>query len=411
LGRIGLFSLPSGISGDMFLGALVGAGAPLEALNMAVRRVVGTDLDLRARSVLRGGLVGTRVEVWWRGEPLEERGGPSDDAALGPPPELPAVAYADLVSRIQSSTLEDRVRAPALRVFRRLAETEAVLHGVEPTAVHFHELGSWDALADVVAAAAGVAALELEALYHGPIAVGGGTVRSEHGRLPVPAPVTLRLLEGRPCLFEPDLGELTTPTGAALLAEFAAPCPPHLLVRPRWVGEGAGRADLHDRPNLARLVIGEAEGMPSRAQIAVIEAALDDATPEEGGHLIEALWGAGARDVTLTPLIMKKSRAGFLLRVIADPDRAPEFASLMLRLSPSLGARWRYEERLELPRRIEHVRLPEGDVRIKIAVLPDGSERMHAEYEDLARIALERRSALSEVRREVERLWDEERGR
>ena len=411
MSRVGLLSLPSGLSGDMFLGALVGAGVPLDVLNHAVREVGGPDLGLRATSVSRGGLVGTRVEVCWRGEPLEERGGPSPDETLADAPELPAVAYAALVSRIESAAIDPDVRTSALGVFQRLAETEATLHGVRPEAVHFHELGSWDALADVVAGAAGVAALRLDALYHGPIAVGGGTVQAEHGRLPVPAPVTLRLLEGRACRFEPELGELTTPTGAALLVAFAKPAPPDLLLRPLSVGEGAGRAELRDRPNFARLVIGEIDTASRSARVAVVEAALDDATPEEGGHLIEVLFEAGARDATLTPLIMKKSRPGFLLRVIADPDRASEFASLILRLSPSLGARWRIEDRLELPRRIERVRLREGDVRVKIAALPDGSERIHAEYEDVARIALERSCALADVRREVERVWDHSRER
>ena len=395
----------------MFLGALVGAGVSLDVLNHAVHQVGGPDLSLRATSVSRGGLVGTKVDVCWRGEPLEERGGPSQNETLPPAPELPAVAYQELASRIESSTLDSNVRASALAVFRRLAETEAVLHGVRPEAVHFHELGSWDALADVVAAAAGVAALDLEALYHGPIAVGGGAVQAEHGRLPVPVPVTLRLLEGRACRFEPELGELTTPTGAALLVTFAKPAPPELLLRPQSVGEGAGRAELRDRPNFARLVIGEVDTMARGTRVAVLEAALDDATPEEGGHLIEALFDRGARDATLSPLIMKKSRPGFLLRVITDPDRASEFARWILQLSSSLGARWRIEDRLELPRRIEQVRLPEGDVRVKIAALPDGSERMHAEYEDIARIALARGAALADVRREVERAWDAQRGR
>jgi pyridinium-3,5-bisthiocarboxylic acid mononucleotide nickel chelatase len=405
MGRIGLLSLSSGLSGDMFLGALVGAGAPMAALNDAVNRVGGVDLSLRAEPAERGGLVGTRIQVCWRGDPLEERGGPPGPGTFAEAPELPRVAYADLVSRIRSSSLQEEVRERALRIFRRLAETEALLHGVEPQAVHFHELGSWDALADVVGAAAGVHALEIEMLYHGAIAVGGGTVEAAHGRLPVPAPVTLRLLEGRPCVFEPDVGELTTPTGAALLVELAQSAPARLVVTPEAVGHGAGRADLHDRPNLARLVIGRAEATLGRAEVAVIEAALDDATPEEGGHLVQALLEAGAWDATLTPLIMKKSRAGFLVRVVAAPERAEEFASTIVRLSSSLGARWRIEDRIELPRRIERLRLRDGEIRVKIAALPDGSERMHPEYDDLVAIARSRGVGLADVRREAEKVW------
>ena len=407
MGRVGLLSLSSGLSGDMFLGALIGAGVPVKAMEAAVQSVCGPDFTLTADAVKRGGLVGTRVAMFWRGVPLEESGGPAPREERKPV-ELPAVAYRDLVQRIESATLDRTVLKTSLSVFRRLAETEAHLHGVLPTAVHFHELGSWDALADVVGAVWGCHALGLEPLYHGVIAVGGGTVEAAHGRLPVPVPVTLRLLAGRDCLFEPEIGELTTPTGAALLAELALPAPARLRLMPHAVGEGAGRADLADRPNLARLTIGEeAEHGILAARVAVIEASLDDATAEEAGHLVEALFEAGARDVTLTPLVMKKSRPGCLVRVIADAEKAEWFAATIVRLSPSLGARWRIEDRLELPRRIESLRLGDGEVRIKIATLPDGTERIHPEYEDLALLARRRGVSLASLRREVERLWDD----
>ena len=418
--RVGLLQLESGISGDMFLGALVGAGASLELMEEAVRRVSGDLLRLRVEPVLRAGLAGTRVRVLLHGEPIEETGGPENDAdparlrgrGEGRPDAhtgIPPVAHAEVTARLENAALSAEVRETALRIFRLLAETEALLHGVEPGAVHFHELGSWDALADVVAAVAGVRSLGLERLYHGPVALGGGTVAAAHGRLPVPAPVTLRLLEGRPCRFDTGGGELTTPTGAALLAVLAEPAPEGLLIRPGSVGYGAGRADSPGRPNLTRLVVGEKEEGAIHARVAVVEAALDDFTPEEGGHLLHALLEAGALDAALTPTIMKKSRPGFVVRVITAADRGAEFAGLLLRLSTTLGARWRVEERLELPRRVERVRLAEGEVRIKVARLPDGSERLHPEHEDVARVARSRGAPLAEVRREVERVWRETR--
>jgi uncharacterized protein (DUF111 family) len=177
-------------------------------------------------------------------------------------------------------------------------------------------------------------------------------------------------------------------------------------VRADAVGYGAGSRDPADRPNLARLVVGtlDADGL-RRHQVGVVEASLDDCTPEEGAHLLQDLLSAGALDATLTPLIMKKGRPGFMIRVLAAPEAAPDLAERIVHQSPSLGARWRIEERIELPRRIERVQLADGDVRVKVAVLPDGSERMHAEYEDLAALARIRGVSLARVRAEVETVW------
>jgi uncharacterized protein (TIGR00299 family) protein len=290
-------------------------------------------------------------------------------------------------------------------VFLALGEAEGEIHGVTLENVHFHEVGSLDAIADIVGSVAGLAALGVTELHHGAVCVGGGRVEAAHGMLPVPAPATLALLRGRSCIFEPEAGELTTPTGAALLRALAVPEPPGLSMIPEKVGYGAGKRDPERRPNLARLVIGEEPTGMIHNQVAVVEAALDDCTPEEGGYLLETLLDAGARDVTLTPLIMKKSRPGFLLRVIADSDAGATFAEQVVQLSSSLGARWRIEDRLELDRRIERVTLPDGEVRVKVAILPDGSERIHAEYEDLAVLARSRGRSLARVREEVEQVW------
>jgi uncharacterized protein (TIGR00299 family) protein len=248
--------------------------------------------------------------------------------------------------------------------------------------------------------------LALEPLYHGPVALGGGSVDAAHGRLPVPAPATLSLLRGRPCVLESEAGELTTPTGAALLAALAQPAPPGLTFRPRIAGYGAGSKDPDRRPNLTRLVVGEEEPVARHARVAVVEAALDDCTPEDGGHLLTTLLDAGALDVTLTPLIMKKGRPGFLLRVLAAADAGASFAERVVHLSSSLGARWRIEDRLELDRRTDRVRLPDGEIRVKVAILPDGSERPHPEYDDLSTLARARGVPLSRVRDEVERVWN-----
>jgi uncharacterized protein (TIGR00299 family) protein len=298
------------------------------------------------------------------------------------------------------------VRTAALRVFRALAEAEAGVHGADPDAVFFHEVGSWDAVADIVGAAAGVHALGLGRLLHGPVALGGGSTASAHGSIAVPAPATLRLLAGRECVLEAGAGELTTPTGAALLAAFAEPAPARLRLVPERVGYGAGRRDPPGRPNLARLTIGETEGPPATGLVAVVETALDDCSPEEAGFLMERLLEEGALDVTFTPLVMKKQRPGFLVRVLTPPEEASRFAARLTVETTTLGARWRLEERYEAPRRIDRVSLPEGEVRVKVALLEEG-ERPHPEHEDVARIARARGAPLAAVRREVERRWRE----
>jgi len=416
--KTGILHLPSGISGDMFLGALADAGAPLTEMEKAVRAVGGDALALRAEETMRSGLRGLHVDVLVDGVPLVEAGGPApehdhDSGSAGKPHRHGHHAhrpYAEIVSLIEGAALPDAVRSRSLEVFRRLGEAEARLHGTTLAEVHFHEVGSWDAIADVVGTVAGIHALGLERLYHGPVSVGGGRTGAAHGLLPVPAPATLALLDGCPCIFEEGLGELTTPTGAALVTALAEPLPGDLALTPLATGYGAGRWDPPGRPNLARLVVGEsAVGASGRGRVAVVEASLDDCTPEEGGHLVGALLDAGALDVTLTPVIMKKSRPGFLLRVIAPAASGEDFAERVVRESSSLGARWRVEDRVELDRRVDRVRLDDGEVRVKVALLSDGGERPHVEFEDLAELARRRGVPLAELRREVEQRWRETR--
>jgi uncharacterized protein (TIGR00299 family) protein len=404
--KAGILQLPSGISGDMFLGALLDAGASLDTMREAVRSVGEGRLDISREEAVRGGLRATYARVLWDGSPVNESGGPAPPSSApadpGPVPRLRD--FERIRSLVEAAPLAGTVKEGAQVVFRRLAEAEAGVHGVALEEVHFHELGTWDVLADVVGVVAGLASLGLDHLYHGTVSLGGGRVRTAHGWLPVPTPATLALLEGRSCCFEEDVGELTTPTGAALVASLAEPTPPGFLLRPRRTGYGAGTHDAPQRPNLARLVVGEVDD--SRwASVAVIEAALDDSTPEDGGDLLARLLEEGALDVTLTPLLMKKGRPGFLLRVLAPPERAAETAARIVELSSSLGARWRLEDRIELPRRFDRVRLADGEVRVKIATLPDGTERPHPEFEDVAALARRRGCAPGEVRREVERVW------
>jgi uncharacterized protein (TIGR00299 family) protein len=398
----------------------------------AVRAVAGDVLVLERREVVRAGIAGTQVRVFRDGVPLLESGGPATaDPGLAGGHEHPHRhesepeqgheheherdrahhPFPGVIARIEQARLPDAVRDRALAAFHALGEAEARVHGVAPREVHFHEVGTLDAIADVVGAAAGLESLGLTTLHHGAVAVGGGRVRAGHGWVPVPAPATLELLRGRPCIFEPEAGELTTPTGAALLAAWASPLPAGWSFRPVAVGYGAGRQDPPGRANLARMTVGEADADAApvrRGRVAVIEASVDDATPEAAGHLVPALLAEGALDATLTPLFMKKGRPGFLLRVLCPPEAASTMAERVVSLSPSLGARWRIEERLELPRREARVRLPAGEIRLKIATLPDGRERAHPESDDVSRAASASGRSFAEVAAEALRVWEDE---
>jgi len=411
--RLGHLHLGSGISGDMFLSVLSSAGVSLSLMEEAVHAVGGGRLSLDRDTVTRGAIRATHVVVRLDGRKIEEGGGPGDQAvlALAKPnrkhPHGQATTYARIAERIEAATLSAFVKQKALETFELLVEAEGEVHGAAPDRVHLHEVGALDAIADVVGTIAGLETLGLDRLYHGPVSVGGGRVHSTHGLLPVPAPATLALLRGRECVFEEGVGELTTPTGAALLVALSEESPSDLRFRPTTVAYGAGARDPEGRSNVVRLTLGETDSRPAtRSQVAVIETALDDSTPEEGGYLITTLMEAGALDASLTPLIMKKGRPGFLLRVLVPPGDGADFARRVVEISSSLGARWRVEDRVELDRRIDHIQLPDGEVRVKVAILPDGSERIHPEYEDLARIADKRKSSLARVRNEVEQVWN-----
>lgn len=393
--------LPSGLSGDMFLGALADAGASLEAMNRAVAAAAGPEVRLHAHEVTRAGLRALHVAVHWKGEPIRE-----GDTAPHHDHDHASSTPAAIETRLREADLSPFVLERALAAFDALARAESRVHGRPVSDVHFHEVGTIDAIADVVGTAAGMESLGIERVLHGPVAVGGGTVRTAHGTLPVPAPAAMALLAGRTCVFEEGRGELTTPTGAALLVALAEEAAAPAMFRPAAVGYGAGSRDPAGHPNLARLVVGAAaEPAPRRNRVAVVEASLDDCTPEEGAHLVQDLLAAGALDATLSPLIMKKGRPGFLVRVLVPPDDAPAFAARVVQESTSLGARWRVEDRLELDRRTDRVQLADGAVRVKVAVLADGSERIHPEYEDLAVLARARGVPLARVRGEVEAVW------
>lgn len=390
--RIGWFDCGSGISGDMTLGALVSAGWPAERLVSLPARLGLEGVRVAVSDVRRGPLAAVRVEVT-----VEEAAQPHRHLA-----HVQAV--------LGRADLPPSVRDRAVAVFRRLAEAEAAVHGTSVEKVHFHEVGAADALVDVTGAVLGLAELGLERVYASPPRLGRGSVPSAHGTIPVPAPATARLLRGVPVEIGETSGEMTTPTGAALLATLVdgweAP-PPFRLEQ---VGTGAGARDLPGLPNVLRLFVGSADVAPAaaglrRRRVAVLETALDDENPQFVGALLPRLLATGALDAMVVPSVMKKGRPGLWLVVIADPHRAADLSAMILSETTSLGVRVRVDERIELERRGEEVETPFGSIAIKIATLPDGSERAAPELESVREAAERSGRSLREVAEAAVAAW------
>jgi len=380
--RIAYFDCPAGASGDMILGALVDAGCPLGALEAAVGSLGLAGWRLEARGVQRGGLHATHLVV-------------ETD---------PAVCFqtlADLLRPIERSALSDGVKARAAAVVTRLAEAESRVHGVPVEAVHFHEVGALDTLVDVVGAVAALEALGIEAVHVSPLPLGGGTVETAHGRLPVPAPATAELLRGFRVYDNGVRAELLTPTGAAILTTLGNPAPPPAMTLAA-VGCGAGTKEL-PIPNLLRVFIGggAAAGGAEIDTVAVIETTIDDMSPQLYEPLLERLFEAGALDAYLTPVIMKRSRPGVVLTVLARAGQATELTTLLFRETTTLGVRWRTMERAVLPRELARVDTSLGPVTFKVSRLGGRVVTVTPEFEEVRRIARQDRRPVREVLEQV----------
>ena len=381
---IAYFDCFSGISGDMTLGALLDAGLAYETLAEQLGRLDLEGYRLEVGEREDQGIHGTQVSV------VLEQG------------EQPARHLPEIVALLEGSRLEREVVERAKGVFERLARAEGAVHGVPPEEVHFHEVGAVDAIVDVVGSVAGLRVLGVEAVYASALPLGGGSVRSRHGTLPLPAPGTLELLAEVGAPTRPVSGEreLVTPTGAALLAELATFEQP--AMRLRRVGYGFGRARLA-WPNCLRVWLGEPlAAAVGREEVSLLEANLDDMTPEALGYAMERLFAAGALDVFFQPLQMKKNRPGVLLGVLARPAQVGELAGVVLAETTTLGVRVSRLERYVAGRRAGVVETDLGPVRVKVKVVGE-REVAAAEYEDAARLARERGVPLSEVYQAVAR--------
>lgn len=368
---IGWLDCGAGASGDMLLGALVDAGAPLHVLQAAIDAVGVEPVLLRAEQVQRGGLGALRVHV--------------EVAGTGAGPATRT--WADVRGLLEDADLADAVRDVALGVFARLAAAEGAVHRVPAEQVHFHEVGALDAIADVVGACAGAHALGLSGLAASPVALGSGIARGAHGPLPVPAPAVLALLAGAPVHAGPVPHESTTPTGAALLAELVSDWGPLPAMTVRRVGTGAGGRDPAEAANVLRLVLGDpAVGAPGQAL--VLEANVDDLDPRVWPGVLAALLSAGAHDAWLTPVLMKKGRPAHVLSVLLPPAVAPAVRRTVLTETSTIGLRERPVTRTVLARRDDVVDVLGQPVRVKRALLDGEVVNSSPEWDDVAAAAL-----------------------
>ncbi len=382
--KIVYFDTGSGISGDMTVGALLDGG-----------RNRGLSVDRLADALGLLDVSGYRIED-----------GPTDvgqiransfKVLIDKAPHLHRDwgTIRRLIEDAGGRGLSDGTVSRSLRVFEVLALAEAKVHGVEPDKVHFHEVGAIDSVVDIVGAAWCLDTLAIDACFVGPLPSGSGYVMTEHGRLPVPAPATALLMEGFEILAGDGKGELVTPTGMAILAGLAKPVRPGFAVEA--VGVGAGTMRLDDRPNVLRVMIGECDATDD-TQVVEMVADIDDMTPEALAHVAERLRADGARDVTVTPLHMKKGRTGMRLTVLCDVEHLSALADRTLNESSSIGVRYRMLGRVVLPRRIEQVQTEYGTINVKVVTRPDGRETAEPEFDDVARIALERDLPFATVR-------------
>ena len=354
----------SGISGDMTVGALLDAGAPAEALIDALRSMdTGARFEIEKTS--RGGIAATKFRV-------------HTDAAPAPHRHL-----SKILAMIDSAPLAPRAKAAASAVFRNLGEAEAAVHGVPIEKVHFHEVGAVDSIADIVGACVALDLLDVAEVHASAVNVGSGNVQTEHGLLPVPAPATARLLEGKPIYARGPEVELTTPTGAALAVTLASSFGPLPAMRISSIGHGAGERDFKQHANVLRVLIGERTSASEATLVSVIEAHIDDSTPQVLGYALERLMDAGALDAALSPLQMKKNRPGSLLRVIARPEDQERLAQIVFAETSTLGLRIHSAERRVEPRSMIEIETPLGRVRGKVSA----QGAFAPEYDDCKLIA------------------------
>lgn len=397
--RIAYLDCFAGISGDMFLGAMIDAGVPVEVFHEAVQALdLGASLSIS--KVDRSGISSTSIRVLENGKPAETASHSHTHFAEPHPPHEEGKKHSHshhhdhtrhehshgrsltaIRNLIESAKLADPIKRTAIQAFELLGASEAKIHNVDLEKIHFHEVGAVDAIVDLVAASAGIHALGIDAWHASPLNVGSGIIDCAHGRFPVPAPATADLLRGLPTYSAHLEQELVTPTGAALIRTLVPAFGAQPAMRVETIGYGAGTRNPTNFPNVLRLTIGES-GQATHSAIAVLETALDDISPQILAHVTERAFVLGALDVMSTPVQMKKGRLGTLITILADDAKVPALEDLLLRETSTLGVRIRHERRACLDRSYVTVKTPYGEIRIKIGSRKGEVFNAAPEFED-----------------------------
>ena len=374
------FDCPSGASGDMVLGALVDAGVELDILRAELEKLGVPGWRLTAREVRRGAFRATKVDVEL------DRGGRHEHRRLG-----------DITTILSASSLPPGVVATATRIFTRLAEAEARVHGSSVEQVHFHEVGAIDAIVDVTGAAIGLHLLGARVVHVSALPVGGGFVEGAHGRIPMPGPGTAELLRGFPVVDTGVRAELVTPTGAAILTTVATAAGRMPSMTVERVGYGAGSADLPEVPNVLRCFVGEVAEAAGTETVAQVETTIDDMSPQLYEPLMDRLFEAGALDVFLAPVVMKRSRPGTVLTALCSPERVADLSRVLFEETPTIGVRWSEVRRTRLDREMVTLATAYGALPFKVSRLGGRVVTVTPEFAEVARIAREKSLPVREV--------------
>jgi hypothetical protein len=383
--RVAYGELIGGISGDMFVAALLDLGLSLNTVKSQLKSIPTLRFEIKSRKKTVHSIRAAQFHVICRSH------------------EHPR-SWQQIRALIHRSKLNHAVKETGSEIFSRLAQAEAKIHGVAVDRVHFHEVGATDSIVDIMAAAIGLCELGINELHFSRVPLGRGMTRSDHGLLPVPGPATLELLKGLP-VFGVDLeSETVTPTGAAIVRALGRGFGDQPSMTIDKIGYGAGQKEFPNRPNLFRLVLGEASPYLIAEEMLLLETNIDDMNPQLYDHVMERLFSAGARDVFLSPIQMKKNRPGTLLAVICERTQRDAVARIILEETTTIGVRYHSVNRMILARESKKIKTRFGEVTVKFIAQPDGGKRAAPEYDDLKRIAVAKKLPIKLVHDEVLRI-------
>ncbi|MCL5034984.1 MAG: nickel pincer cofactor biosynthesis protein LarC [Bacteroidetes bacterium] len=406
--KIAYFDIFAGIAGDMVLGAFVSSGIDPDDIMKELTKLKLGGVDLRVSKVVRSGITAAKVDVVVAGETekvsdlgsgvhLHSHGKHGSDSQEHSHSHAHGRSYLEIKHLIQESDLSESVKRNSLDIFRKIGEAEAKIHDTTVEKIHFHEVGAVDSIVDIVGTAVCLELSGAEAVYTSPVRLGSsGYFEAKHGVLPVPGPAALEILKDYPVVFNDVPYELTTPTGAAIVASLSKGLLKDRPVEIKSIGYGAGSRELERLPNLLRVVIGEVSSSLEEDHVVLVETNMDDINPQLIPHVIERILAVGATDAFVIPLLMKKGRPGFLLSVLASETQLNAIALEIFSQTTTLGLRIQHIQRMKVRRELKKVSTSFGEVKVKESYV-NGNKRVMAEFEECKRIAESRSLPLIEV--------------